>query len=191
MASAQQPKDVAQAFEIEKSKLEEVMKDAKNNLQKNIDSSDQITAMALTELRNGGPHQARFYRSHSWSGNFMTRIPEFINSGDGATIVHKGSKAAVIYGLLPENPRSAAWLLAWSKPDDSTKPIRVYVKGGTRDALVQNVNWNEVEKELDQSGEISQDMDPESGAMLVGRIQNDSDKVALVGTTLNLFNPFP
>ncbi|KAL9234831.1 hypothetical protein vseg_009656 [Gypsophila vaccaria] len=194
-SSLQQCKNVAQTLENEKAKLDEVMKDAKNNMQKyefaNTMSSDQTTAVALCEFRSGHGHQSRHYIRHSWTGNFMTRIPEFINSGDGATIAHKGSKGGLIYGLLPENPRSAAWLLAWSKSDDPSEPNRVYARGGTREQLVQSGIWSEVERELDQAGDYCQMYDRESGAVITARIRDDSDKLALVAASLSLENVPP
>ncbi|KAK9673549.1 hypothetical protein RND81_12G174700 [Saponaria officinalis] len=190
-SSMQQCKNATQAFETEKAKVNEVMKDAKNSLRKKdvVDamSDEQIQAMAVCELRSGHGHQSRYYMSHSWTGNFMTRIPDYINAGDSANIVHKGSKGGVIYGLLPEN-RSTAWLLAWSKSDNPNEPNRVYVRGGTREKLLESGIWNEVERELDQAGDYSRAYDPESGALIAAQIQNDSDKVALVAVTFNILD---
>ncbi|KNA02993.1 hypothetical protein SOVF_213380 [Spinacia oleracea] len=156
---------------------------------KDIKNGGQITAMVVGAIRSSFSQRMRKYKEHSWIGSFMARLPEFINGGDGAVFAHKGSKGAVIYGLEQDaSPRPLAWILAWSKPDTLGQPNRVYVEGGTLERILSK-GWNEIEEDLDKSGTYSQNYDKESGATITARIQDDSEKVAIIDSTYSINDP--
>ncbi|XP_021730492.1 jasmonate-induced protein homolog [Chenopodium quinoa] len=184
-SSVQQVREnVATMPEKEKAAVDEVLREAKSYLVTNNINNDQITAMAVGTIRSAHSRQMRYYKSKNWTGNFMVRIPELINGGDRAVVVHKGSKGAVIYGLQPNATRPLGWLLPWSKPDMPNQPNKVYAEGGPLERIL-NKDWNEVEQKLDMSGDYCHHWDKESGAMVTAGIQDDSEKVALVGSTIS------
>ncbi|XP_021725914.1 uncharacterized protein LOC110703575 isoform X2 [Chenopodium quinoa] len=125
MASSVQQKRDNVMGEKEKAMMEEGMKDAKNYIMTNNISNNQIQAMAVVSIRSSFGQRMRSYRNHSWIGNFMARLPDYINGGDGAVFVHKGSKGALLYGLERDaTPLALGWILSWSKPDTPGEPNR-------------------------------------------------------------------
>ncbi|KAL9247473.1 hypothetical protein vseg_020902 [Gypsophila vaccaria] len=191
MASSLQQggKNVAQVLEHEKAKLNEVMKNAKNNnLLAGVDVQSSTKATVLCQIRSENVKELKYCIGHDWVGVPMTPIPLSFGVGNDAGFIHQGSKAAVVYGLPSEDPSSPAWLLAWSKLDDLTHHARrVYTRVGTQEKLVSKEIWYEIEKELDQAGDSSQSYDNETGTLIVAVIQDEGDKTASVGASLLCF----
>ncbi|XP_021738698.1 jasmonate-induced protein homolog [Chenopodium quinoa] len=107
------------------------------------------------------------FGTKQWAGYPVTNFPDPLESvGPFAQAALFGSvKGAVVYGGKNRAGVECGWLLAWS---DGTGR-KIYAECGPRSKF-NNIDWNRIEKNLDNSGIIASANDKETGTAVYATI---------------------
>lgn len=197
MASIQceRKEEVAVQFSCkEKAKLDEIIKYAENSyVSEDIANKSRIivaenecknkaeaanlrvtaVAGALTnQTSRGGP--LNVFNSKKWAGLTVRDYPDPLSSTDAfaQAALMGGVKAAVAYGGKNGAGVECGWLLAWSDTSDGRK---IYAECGPRSKF-NNINWDQIEKNLNDAGMIAYPHDDETGTSVYATIVGSSGK---------------
>uniref|UniRef100_A0ACD5TLH2 Uncharacterized protein n=1 Tax=Avena sativa TaxID=4498 RepID=A0ACD5TLH2_AVESA len=112
--------------------------------------------------------------SKVFAGNFVKEFPNTITTSDDfamANMYPKGVKAAVVYSGTNRIGFECAWLLAFADTESTGR--RIYAECG-RKGKFDNINWENIEKNLDESGETTNPCDPFTMTSVYASIANSS-----------------
>ncbi|TVU51004.1 hypothetical protein EJB05_02448 [Eragrostis curvula] len=118
---------------------------------------------------------------HKYAGHFLTGYPNPLkvtgNFGMSA-LSNKGVKAAVVYSGKNKQGVECGWLLAFA--DTKNTGRRIYGECGAIDKFA-NIDWAQVETNLNNAGAVAEPSDQATGTSLYARIVGSSGKSAVGG----------
>uniref|UniRef100_A0ACD6AQN1 Uncharacterized protein n=2 Tax=Avena sativa TaxID=4498 RepID=A0ACD6AQN1_AVESA len=156
----------SKALVVEKERLDN---DAANKLQ---------IVMVVGVLKNETKGTLSIMDSKVFAGYFVKQIPNTISTSSDffmANIFTKGVKAAVVYSAENRFGVECAWLLAFA--DTEATGRRIYAECG-RKGKFDNINWENIEKNLDESGESTNPRDILTMTSLYASISGSNGKSA-------------
>uniref|UniRef100_A0ACD5TLG9 Uncharacterized protein n=1 Tax=Avena sativa TaxID=4498 RepID=A0ACD5TLG9_AVESA len=190
MASFQCEKKYANDVQVDRSmKAKELFKKSKAIVvEKERLDNDAATKMQIIivegTLKNQTKGPLSIMDSKVFAGNFVKEFPNTITTSDDfamANMYPKGVKAAVVYSGTNRIGFECGWLLAFA--DTEATGRRVYAECGRKDKF-DNIDWENIEKNLDESGETANPCDPFTMTSVYASITNSSGNSAVDATFL-------
>ncbi|CAN6299343.1 unnamed protein product [Urochloa humidicola] len=116
---------------------------------------------------------------HKYAGHIVTGYPNPLKiTGTFAmsALSNKGVKSAVVYSGKNKHGVECGWLLAFA--DTKGTGRRIYGECGRKDKFV-NIDWAQVERNLDHAGAVAKPFDQATGTSLVATIVGSGGKSAV------------
>uniref|UniRef100_A0ACD6AQ35 Uncharacterized protein n=1 Tax=Avena sativa TaxID=4498 RepID=A0ACD6AQ35_AVESA len=182
MASFQCEKKYAIDVQVDRSmKARDLFKKSKAIVvEKERLDNDAATKMQITVvegiLKNQTKGPLTIMDSKVFAGNFVKQFPKTISTSDDFFMTNmypKGVKGAVVYSGKNDLDFECGWLLAFA--DTEATGRRIYAESGCK-VNFDNIDWGNVEKNLDESGESTNPCDPLTMTSVFASITNFSGK---------------
>ncbi|XP_021741219.1 uncharacterized protein LOC110707514 [Chenopodium quinoa] len=190
----------------QKAAIEKATQEAQNILANNDSAKDaqpHLLVKVAGAMKNSQHRPIRLMKTHDAKGKFVTNPPGTIGGEASGAFVHEGatsqgqlpvvvgSKCALIYGTFDKSFPALGYLLAWDMPEISLgSELKVFVLAGDPYKL-EKMEWSEIERRLNASGNKSTSIDHEIGAIATAEIKHthNTNMRSLVAASFDRFEP--